>query len=154
MREHLVDHKQASSFHTAPSSSHLTLKKPKKKGLLKRKAVSCTGQVSIDIPEDTIGVTGGAGMIEMQLECEWRLLPVHGAKAVLAKRLKQHCKEPRHHSAKRAKPKNISSFFASYQPTKKTQPEDLKLIFVIFFIFFVEGHPRRETAWVVVLAPT
>ena len=76
-REHHVEHKNASSFHNAPSSSHLTLQKPKKKqGLLKRKAGSCTGQVSIAISEETIGVTGGATMIEMQQECERHLLPM------------------------------------------------------------------------------
>ena len=59
-------------------------------------------------------------MIEMQQECERHLLPVYGTKAVLAKRLKKHFEEHQHHSTKRAKPKNISSFFASYQPSKKT----------------------------------
>ena len=101
--------------------NYLTLKKPKKKqGLLKHKAGSCTGQVPIAISEETIGVTGGATMIEMQQECERHLLPVYGAKAVLTKRLKQHLQEHQHHSSKRAKPKNMSSFFASYQPSKNS----------------------------------
>ena len=59
-------------------------------------------------------------MIEMQQECERHFLPVYGTKAVLAQRLKQHFQEHQHHYSKRAKPKNISSFFASYQPSKKT----------------------------------
>ena len=59
-------------------------------------------------------------MIEMQQECERHLLPMYGTKAVLAQRLKQHFTEHRHHSSKRAKPQNISSFFASYQPSKET----------------------------------
>ena len=75
----------------------------KKKGLLKRKAGACTGHVSIAIPEDTIGVTGGATMMEMQQECERHFLPVYGTKAVLAQRLKQHFQEHQHHSSKEAK---------------------------------------------------
>ena len=98
-------------------------------------------------------------MIEMQQECERYLLHMYGTKAVLVQRLKQHFKEHRHHSSKRAKPQNISSFFASYQPSISTeqgdQREDLQLIFLFLFcIFFVDGHLRSEAAWVVGLGPT
>ena len=112
-----MEHKQTASFHNAPATSQLTLKKSKK---TKRQAGTCTGQVSIAVAEDTIGVGGGAAMIAMQQECERHFLPVYGTKAVLAKRLKEHFRDHRHHSSKRAKPKSISSFFASCESTKKT----------------------------------
>ena len=73
-RETHVEHKQTASFHNAPATSQLTLKKSKK---TKRQAGTCTGQVSIAVAEDTIGVGGGAAMIAMQQECERHFLPVN-----------------------------------------------------------------------------
>ena len=121
-REYHVEHQQVASFHNAPANSHLALKKPKKKTVLtKRKAGSCTGQVPVHVDVNMLGASAGPGMLAMQQECERHLLPVYGAKKVLAKRLKQHFSDHKHGSSKRAKPQDISTFFASFQTTKPTK---------------------------------
>ena len=117
-----TSHVHVASFHNAPAKSHLALKKPKKKTVLtKRKAGSCTGQVAVHVDVNMLGASAGPGMLAMQQECELHLLPVYGTKKVLAKRLKQHFRDHKHGSSKRAKPQDISTFFASFQTTKPTK---------------------------------
>jgi hypothetical protein len=110
-REVVAQHTVATSTHLRDSTTHLSMRKTK------RKAGACVGNTPIGIEEKLLTRKGGLGVAVLQQELKNHALPHYGSIKELVARLKTHFSAVKHTSSKRAKPKDIASFFAVFQQT-------------------------------------